>query len=87
MSWDPMWRAMLVEIASGVGRARIAARFQAGIASSVATQNRLLMESVSSRLRAAGIHVLVTAGLPCSGGIALGQCAIAALASGDGAAL
>ena len=83
-----MWRAMLVEIASGVGRARIAARFQAGIASSVATQNRLLMESVSSRLRAAGIRVLVTAGLPCNdGGIALGQCAIAALAGGDGAAL
>jgi hydrogenase maturation protein HypF len=107
LSWAPMWRAMLVDVASGGDRALIAARFQAGIASTVATtatrlaerhglatvvlsggvfQNRLLTEQVSSRLREAGIHVLAPARLPANdGGIALGQCVIAALAGGASA--
>ncbi len=63
---------MTLRVASETGVSRVAL-------SGGAMQNRLIVEALAARLRAAGIEVLTQARVPCNdGGLALGQAAVAA---------
>ena len=99
----PLWLALLDDLASGVDKALIAARFHAGLTECVVRtavtlagrygldavalsggvfQNKILMEAVGARLRAADLRVLCHRQVPANdGGISLGQAAIAAVRS------
>jgi len=102
---DPalMWLALLDDLASGVDKALIAARFHAGLTECVVRtavtlagrhgldavalsggvfQNRILAETVGTRLRSSGLRTLSHRQVPANdGGISLGQAAIAAARS------